>query len=63
MGQMDCVEKDVEDLVIYENNVQDVQRFLVKIIIRPEISKARHRYFTFCTASGYESCPGLTHQR
>ena len=43
--------KDVEDLVIYENKAR-CTKVPVKIIIRPEISKARHRYFTFCTASG-----------
>ena len=43
--------KDVEDLEIYENKAR-CTKVPVKIIIRPEISKARHRYFTFCTASG-----------
>ena len=43
--------KDVEDLAIYDNRAR-CTKVPVKIIIRPEISKARHRYFTFCTASG-----------
>ena len=54
--------KDFEGFVIWLKTRQDVQRFLVKIIIRPEISKARHRYFCILYSIWHESCAS-TYQR
>lgn len=43
--------KDMPDIVIHEGRARCV-RAPARIVVRREISKARHKYFTFCTTTG-----------
>lgn len=43
--------RDLPDIVVHQDVVKCL-RMPCMVIVRPELSKARHRYFTFCTAIG-----------
>jgi len=54
LGNHDCTDglslKDLPDLVIHQGVVKCINS-PCRIIVRRELSKARHQYFTFCTSS------------